>query len=127
MCRTRSLARGNCSRDGDFRQKSLDAVAEAIRTHQPADEPQSTEAILLRDADILEQLGAVGALRALAKVGRDTRYATFFSVVQMLREAVNRLPALLRIEASRQLALPKVAALNAFLDAVEAEAGENLY
>jgi uncharacterized protein len=110
-----------------FPQEKLDAVAEAIQTHQPADEPQSTEAILLRDADILEQLGAVGALRALAKVGRDTRYTTFSSVVTGLREAADRLPVLLRLDASRQLALPRVAALRAFLDAIEAEARENLY
>jgi hypothetical protein len=45
----------------------------------------------------------------------------------MLREAADRLPALLRLDASRQLALPKVAALNILLDAVESEAGENLY
>jgi uncharacterized protein len=122
ITRTRELLAG-----WGFPPEKLDAVAEAIRTHRPADEPQSTEAILLRDADILEQLGAVGALRALAKVGRDTRYATFSSVVQMLREAAERLPALLRLEASRQLALPRVAALNVFLDAVESEAGENLY
>ncbi len=121
IARTRELLTG-----WGFQPKKLDAVAEAIRTHQPIDEPRSTEAILLHDADILEQLGAVGALRALAKVGRDTRYATFSSVAQMLREAADRLPALLRLEASRKLVLPRVVALNAFLDAVEAEAGKNL-
>lgn len=110
-----------------FPPEKLDAVAETIRTHQPAEEPQSTEAILLRDADILEQLGAVGALRALAKVGRDTRYATFSSAMALLRGAADRLPILLRLEASRQLALPRVAALRAFIAAVENEAGENLF
>ena len=59
----------------------IEAVAEAIQTHQPQDEPISIEAVLLRDADILEQLGAIGALRALVKVGRDTRFPTFSSVV----------------------------------------------
>jgi len=39
-------------------------LAETIRTHQPKDEAVLPEAVVLRDADILEQLGAVGALRA---------------------------------------------------------------
>jgi uncharacterized protein len=122
IARTRELLAG-----WGFSAEKLDLVAEAIRTHQPGDEPQSTEAILLRDADILEQLGAIGALRALVKVGRDTRYATFSSVLHELRAAADRLPGLLRLETSRQLASRRVAALRAFLAAVEDEAGENLY
>ena len=38
-----------------FPEEKLAAVAEAIRTHQPKDEAVSPEAIVLRDADILEQ------------------------------------------------------------------------
>jgi uncharacterized protein len=44
-----------------FPASKLNAVAEAIRTHQPQDEPVVLEAVILRDADILEQLGAIGA------------------------------------------------------------------
>ena len=46
-----------------FPAEKLEDVAEAICTHQPQDEPIAIEAVLLRDADILEQLGAIGALR----------------------------------------------------------------
>ena len=53
-----------------FPESKLEAVAEVIRTHQPHDEPVALEAVVLRDADILEQMGAMGALRALAKVAR---------------------------------------------------------
>ena len=110
-----------------FPEEKLDAVAEAIRTHQPQDEPVTTEAILLRDADILEQLGAVGALRALVKVGRDSRYPSYSDVVPVLRSALERLPGQLRVQRSRELAGPKAAALRAFLEAIETEAGEMLY
>ena len=48
-----------------FPAQKVESVAEAIRTHQPQDDPAATEGILLRDADILEQLGAVGVLRAV--------------------------------------------------------------
>lgn len=110
-----------------FPAEKLDRVAEAIRTHQPHDEPHSSEAILLRDADMLEQLGAVGALRAFVKVGRDTRYPTFSSVLPVLRRALDELPGKLRLERSRELGAPRVAALRAFLEAIESEAGELLH
>ncbi len=110
-----------------FPADKLKAVAEAIRTHQPEDEPVTAEAVLLRDADILEQLGAVGALRALAKIGRDSRYPTFSSVLPVLRRAVAELPGKLRLESARQQAGPRVEFLQALLAAVEQEAGELLH
>jgi len=106
-----------------FPEEKLDAVAEAIRTHQPQDHPEAYEAVLLRDADILEQLGAVGALRAFVKVGRDTRFPTFTSVIPGLRRAVDELPEKLSTEAARSMARPKIEILAAFLEALEKEAG----
>jgi uncharacterized protein len=110
-----------------FPPAKLNAVAEAIHTHQPQDEPVRAEAILLRDADILEQLGAVGALRAVVKVGRDTRYATFTSVLPVLRKAADLLPGKLRLPSAMRLAEPRVALLRSFIAAVENEAGALLY
>jgi uncharacterized protein len=110
-----------------FPEEKLEAVAEAIATHQAKDDPKRIEAILLRDADILEQLGAVGALRALVKVGRDTRYETFTAVLPVLRNAADRLPAMLRLEAAKKLAVPRVEFLRALLSALEEEAGRLLY
>lgn len=109
-----------------FPAQKLDAVADAIRTHQPQDQPANIEGMLLREADILEQLGAIGALRTLAKVGRDTRYPTFTPAVQVLRKAVEELPGKLLLPASQQLAAPRVEILNALLAALEIEAGELL-
>ncbi len=110
-----------------FPPEKLGGVAEAIQTHQPQDEPVRIEAMILRDADILEQLGAGGARRALAKVGRDTRYATFTSVLAVLRNAVDLLPGKLRLPNAMALATPRVAALRAFIAAIENEAGDLLY
>jgi uncharacterized protein len=110
-----------------FPAAKLDAVAEAIRTHQPHDNPVTTEGIILRDADLLEQLGAVGALRALVKVGRDTRYPSYSQVIPVLSRAIERLPQQIRLERTRQLAEAKIAALSAFLKAIDLEAGEMLY
>ncbi|HET6207610.1 MAG TPA: HD domain-containing protein [Terracidiphilus sp.] len=110
-----------------FPFEKLDGVTEAIRTHQPFDEPTITEAVILRDADILEQLGAIGALRALAKVGRDTRYPTFSSVLPVLRRAADELPGKLRLPRAQALAEPRVEVLKTLINAITTEAGELLY
>jgi len=110
-----------------FPADKLEAVTEVIRTHQPQDEPVALEAVLLRDADILEQMGAIGALRALAKVGRDSRYPTFSSVLPVLRRAVEMLPGQLRTNSAQQLAAPRVETLRLFLAAIDEEAGELLH
>jgi uncharacterized protein len=105
----------------------VDAVAEAIRTHQPKDEPVLTEAVLLRDADILEQLGAIGALRALVKVGRDNRFPTFSSVVPVLEGSLRRLPGALRLTSSRSLAESRIESLRLLLAAIQDEANKMLF
>jgi uncharacterized protein len=110
-----------------FPPQKLDAVAAAIATHQPHNDPVEIEAILLRDADILEQLGAVGALRAIAKVGRDSRYPTFSSVIPVLQKAVDELPPRLRLMTARLLAAKRVKHLQAFIAAIHAEAGQLLH
>ena len=110
-----------------FPAAKLDAVADAIRTHQAHDHPTQVEGILLRDADILEQLGAVGALRALAKIGRDTRYPTFSSVLPVLRHAADDLPGRLRLTKAKDLAVERVAVLKGLIAAIESEAGEFLF
>ena len=122
IARTRELLTG-----WGFPEEKLEGVVEAIRTHQPQDEPVTTEAILLRDADILEQMGAIGALRALAKIGRDSRYPTFSSVIPVLRRAVEVLPGKLRTTNAQQVAAPRVERLRMLLAAIEVEAGTLLY
>lgn len=110
-----------------FPEAKLGAVAEAIRTHQPKDNPVLSEAVVLRDADILEQLGAIGALRALVKVGRDTRFASYSDVVPVLKTALDVLPGKLRLPQSRELAKGRLRILKELLTAIQEEAGELLY
>ena len=109
-----------------FPAEKLEAVAEAIRTHQPKDDAVLPEAVVLRDSDILEQLGAIGALRAFVKVGRDTRFATYSDVVPVLERAVYELPGKLRLPKSREMATERVKALTKFLAAIRSEAGDLL-
>src|SRR5208337_3238266 len=106
--------------------KKLAGVGEAIRTHQAKDEPVLMEAVLLHDADILEQLGAIGILRAVAKVGRDTRYETFSSVIPVLRNALEYLPGQLRLGTSKDSAASRVELVRSFISALEEEAASQL-
>jgi uncharacterized protein len=97
-------------------------VVEAIRTHQPHLSPSSLEGTILRDADILEQLGSIGILRVAAKIGRDTRYRTFTSAAATLRKALAELPGRLHLERAKELARPRVALLQGFLQELQNEA-----
>jgi uncharacterized protein len=108
IARTKELLTG-----WGFPAEKLEAVAEAIRTHQPQ--------------DILEQLGAIGAMRALVKVGRDTRYATFSDVLAVLRAAVDGLPERLRLRSAQLLAKERVIVLRVLIAAIEEEAGDLLF
>lgn len=110
-----------------FPASKIPAVLRAIRQHQPADDPDTLEATLLRDADILEQLGAIGILRIVSKVGRDTRFPRFTDAVAVLRRNLDELPGKLRLESARRLAVPRVAILQQFLRAVDDESGANLH
>jgi uncharacterized protein len=96
-------------------------VVEAIRTHQPHLSPTSVEGAILRDADILEQLGAIGILRVVAKIGRDTRYPTFTDAAGTLRKALADLPGKLHLHTAKALAQPKIDLLESFLRAMDNE------
>ena len=108
-----------------FPEDKIPAVLEVIRTHLPSSTPTSFEGELLRDADILEQLGAVAILRTVSKVGRDTRFVRYADAVRVLRRNAEQLPAQLQFDSARRLAEPRVESLKTFLVAAEAEADGN--
>ncbi|MBW4026807.1 HD domain-containing protein [Acidipila rosea] len=110
-----------------FPEEKIAGVLEAIRHHQPQDDPKTMEAVILRDADILEQLGAIGILRAVAKIGRDTRYHTFSQAIDFLRSNLERLPAQIRLDSTRKLAAPRIELLSSFLTGAETESMNELH
>jgi len=110
-----------------FPPEKLDGVEKAIRYHQAKDEPPTKEGMLIRDADILEQLGAIGILRAAVKVGRDSRYPTFSSIVPVLQNAVNHLANQTRLIGSKAMVESRVEMLRSFLDALHDEAADLLH
>jgi uncharacterized protein len=113
--------------EAGFPAEKIPAVLEVIRTHQPQDTPLTLEATIARDADILEQLGAIGVTRTLAKLGSDTRFCTFTEALHALKRQVSTLPGKLILERSKALATQRVAAMESFVAALEIEGGLNLY
>jgi uncharacterized protein len=106
-----------------FPALKIPAVQDAIRQHHPQASPVTTEAILLHDADLLELLGAVGLLRTISKIGRDTRFQSFSDLLPVL-EKYCQLPTYLLTEAARKEAQPRVELLQLFLQQAATEAQE---
>ena len=113
--------------EAGFPAEKIPAVLDVIRTHQPQDTPLTVEATIARDADILELLGTIGITRTLAKLGSDTRFCTFTEALHALKKQLTTLPSQLRLETSKTLAVPRITAMQSFIDALESEAGPNLY
>lgn len=110
-------------REFHFPEEKIPAVLEVIRTHLPSSEPTCFEGVVMRDADLLEQLGAVGILRTVSKVGRDTRFRRFSDALCVLQKNALELPAKLRLPAARTAARERLKLLNSFLAAAQNEAG----
>jgi len=104
-----------------FPAAKIPAVVEAIRTHQPHFEPLTPEGQLVREADLLEQLGAAIILRTACKIGRDTRFQTFPDALRSLQKNADTLPALLKLPVAQKLAEPRLQVLRAFLAAAAEE------
>jgi uncharacterized protein len=108
----------------NFPSDKIAAVVEAIAAHLPHQQPTTTEGVLLRDADILEQLGAIAILRVVSKVGRDTRFHTFSDAIRQLQYNADTLPRLLHTSKAQQLAHARVQLLQAFLAAAHKDSIE---
>jgi uncharacterized protein len=105
-----------------FPEEKIPAVLETIRTHLPSTVPTSFEGILLCDADILEQLGAISVLRTVSKVGRDTRFVCFADAIAVLERNLQELPGKLQLESSKKRAQGRIKTLESFLKAAAEEA-----
>jgi uncharacterized protein len=108
-----------------FPEDKMAAVVDVIRTHQPSGKPATFEGVLLRDADILEQLGAVGILRTVSKVGRDTRFVRFGDALRLLRRNLEQLPGQLQLPSAQRHAVDRMDGLKRFLAAAEAEGAQD--
>ncbi|WP_047490730.1 HD domain-containing protein [Terriglobus sp. TAA 43] len=114
---------GEVLRECGFPEEKIAAVIECIRTHEAYGEPTTVEGTILRDADLLEQLGAVAVMRTTAKIEQDTRFITFADAARSLDKALATVPPQIRLGKTKELAEPRIAALRSFLDSLQQESG----
>jgi len=63
-------------------------------------------------------------MRMIVKVGRDTRYPTFSSILPVLSDAAKRLPGMMRLTPAISMSVSRVEMLRSLLDAIKEEAGD---
>jgi len=91
-------------------------VLECIAFHHQSGSNHSLEAILLRDADVLDFLGAVGVLRDFSKNPKDMRLA-----YQSVKKRREKLPAILTLEKAKLLAAERLQHMDTLLAWFEVE------
>jgi uncharacterized protein len=103
-------------RDGDFPPRATRQVLDAIEYHPPGTPPgHSAEAHLLKDAVALDYLGAIGLSRVLAMVGVEEDVPDLRSAVRQAESLRRNVPALLILDASRDVAQERVREMDDFL------------
>jgi uncharacterized protein len=91
-------------------------VLECIEHHHSGDPGRSLESILLSDADALDFLGVVGILRDFSKNPRELRKG--YEAARRRRE---KLPSLLCLERSKEIAAVRLRQMDELLAAFEAD------
>jgi uncharacterized protein len=107
-------------RDAGFPMQKYPAVQAAERGHMYYSNAGSVpEAIALHDADSLDFLGSVGALRILALTGEDKPDAT--RAVKTLRGFVKDIPPKLITATAKRMGAERATELSRLLDQIQAE------
>jgi uncharacterized protein len=107
-------------RDAGFPMAKFPAVQAAMRSHMFYSKVGTLpEAIALHDADSIDFLGAMGAMRTIALVGEEKPSAV--GALEGLRDAVRTIPSHLITKTARAMAVTRVAELRRFIDEIYAE------
>lgn len=123
----RSIAvAGQLLRDADFPARDTELILDAIEHHPPGGPTgSSVEAALLKDAVVLDYLGAVGVSRVIAMVGPEYDVPDLPSAVHNIRGLHESMPKFLLLESSNNLARDRMAEMELFMGAL-AEATADL-
>ncbi len=100
----------------DYPRDLTELVLECIEHHHGSDPDRSIEAILLSDADALDFLGVVGVLRDFSKKPRDLKKG-----YQTTKKRREKLPQMLCLEKSRELAAERIKQMDELLAAFEVD------
>lgn len=106
-------------RQAGFPMEKWPGVREAILGHVPAGQPASPEATVLRDADLIDFLGAEGVARLLAATEDDR--SDMDQALRWIEGFADSLPGRLTTAEARQLAEPRAGYMKAFLAQLRSE------
>ncbi|MDA8441351.1 MAG: HD domain-containing protein [Peptococcaceae bacterium] len=99
---------GNLLNELHYPGEKIPCVLEAVESHMFYSEPgRSIEAILLRDADILDFLGNIGLVRLLSLVGLDEWAATPEEALERAKTFAEALPGKLQTRIAKRIALKR--------------------
>lgn len=94
--------------DLKYPQTKLPIILDAIESHMFYAEPgRSIEAILLRDADILDYLGNIGIMRLFSIVGLDEWAATPEDALERARTFADALPGKVQTRLAKRIAIKR--------------------
>lgn len=111
--------------EAGFPAGKLDAVVRIIREHSfEGDTRENAEARILRDADMLEFLGAVGLMRLFCMVGLEERVPDPGAALSLAVDFAETLPDKLFYDTSRDVARRRITETAAFVEALSVEAME---
>lgn len=103
--RRSSAVAGQLLRDGNSPARDIQIILDAIEHHPPGSPiGASFEAALLKDAVALDYLGAVGASRVLAMVGKEDDVPDIPAAIRHSEGLHENMPGFLIFESSKQIA-----------------------
>ena len=109
-----------------FPTDKIALVQEIVEHHMYYHTPgTSPEAVLFRDADTLDFLGAIGIARIFSITTRHRWAPDLPTAIATIRQNAKELPASLHSATARREAEGRVAKMRRFLDAIDAEVGNS--
>ena len=107
-------------RDRDFPDKRAKTVIEAIERHPPGVKPgRSVEGALLKDAVVLDYLGAIGLSRVFAMVGVEEEVPDLPSALRHAESLRRQLPGVLLLESSREISEVRCLQMDNFFEDIK--------
>lgn len=108
-------------RDGDYPAQGIQVVLDAIENHQPgAFSGVSVESVLLKDAVVMDYLGAIGIARALAMAGVEEDVPDLAAAFRRSEEQHRNLPGYLILESSKKMARERMEEKERFMESLSA-------
>ncbi len=105
-----------------FPMEKIELVKEIVDHHQYYRPPDTLAvAILFRDADILDFLGAIDIARIISLTTREQIAPDLPSAIEVIRKQMMEMPARLRTEAAKREGERRVEEMRRFLDALSRE------